>query len=327
MFFKRWNKKIPFILMCLVLGQSSFANNVNRFDHPGGFHTQKQIENIRQRIIEKPENRAYKALIDHAENFLSFVPHPMADYNAHYFYGKNKTPSPSKDKLSKDAFAAYTLALAYQLDVSEKRASYADKAVEILNAWATTNRKISGFDGNLTACYCAPPMILAAELLSDYEHWNQQDQNSFKKWISNTLLKSANAIKHKKNNHGCWGLYTSLACHHYLDDVMAFQKDTAILEKQIASLIDKKGEFPAENKRTNSGMWYTYFALCPLTCSAHIATNVTEKNYFNSSTPNGRSLKLALDSLFNYCKNPDSWSYEKPAGLKGFFYNIFTVIP
>ena len=70
-------------------------------------------------------------------------------------------------------------------------------------------------------------------------------------------------------------------------------------------------------------MWYTYFALCPLTCSANIATNATTKDYFNYTTADGKSLKLALDSFFNYCKDPDSWPYEKPSGLIGAFHNIF----
>ncbi|MBN2377984.1 MAG: alginate lyase family protein [Sedimentisphaerales bacterium] len=318
------NFKYLFIAVVLFLGQGCFSNiNHNYFDHPGGLHSEKQLNKMRLIIFEEPGTQAYNRLIDQAKKLLSSIPQPMANYNVPYFYWNKKTPSPVKDKLSKDAFAAYTLALAYQLEKNESKSSYADKAIEILNAWADTNRRITGFDGDLTACYCGVPMVHAAELLTNYQNWFQQDREDFKKWLSNTLLKSAHRIKRKNDNHGCWGLYTSLACNHYLDNTVEFQKDIALLEVKISKMIDRKGELPSENKRTNSGMWYTYFALCPLTCSSSIATNATGKDYFNYTSEDGKSLKSALDALFNYCEDPDSWPYEKPTGLTGIFYNTF----
>jgi hypothetical protein len=225
--------------------------------------------------------------------------------------------------LSEDAFAAYTLALAYWLGPEEKRERYAESSAAILNAWASTNRKITGFDGDLTACYCGVPLVLAAELLSGYEGWEEGDREMFRRWLGKSLIKSANTIKRKKNNHGCWGVYVSLACNHFLDRQDAFGEDVRLMEKHIATMIDAKGELPAENKRTNSGMWYTYFALCPLTCGATIATNATGKDYFAVDGEEGKQLKAALDAFFGYCRDPNSWPYEKPGGLEGAIYNTF----
>lgn len=312
-----------FLLIVLGLSLNNFADESKPFDHPGGLYTQQQLDTVRQNLDHPSRRQAYQQLTDQAENYLSYTPQPVADYNVPYYYANKNTPSTAKEKLSNDAYAAFTLALAYQLNTSKKRLLYADKAVEILNAWARTNRTISGYDGHLTACYCGIPMVLAAELLSDNPNWKQPDRQAFKTWLKNTLQKSADAIKHKKTNWGCWGLYASLACNHYLDDTAEFTKDIALLHRQITAMIDKNGQLPSECKRTNSGMWYTYFALCPMTCSAAIASNTTGSDDFTSSADSGKSIKSALDAFFVYCKDPDAWPYEKPTGLTGAVYNTF----
>lgn len=309
------------ILHCFWL--SGRADNITLFEHPGGLYTQQQIDAVRHTLEKTPQSEAYQQLTDQADNYLKHVPQPVTDYHVPYYYANKNTPSAAKEKLSNDAYAAFTLALAYQLNTSDKRSLYAAKASEILNAWAKTNRKISGYDGHLTACYCGVPMVLAAELLTDYPDWTQPDRESFKDWLKNTLQKSADAIKHRKTNWGCWGLYTSLACNHYLDNTAPFEKDVALLENQIAAMIDKDGRLPSEYKRTNSGMWYTYFALCPLTCSAAIASNTTGRDYFTSSADSGRRIKSALDTLFIYCNDPEAWPHVKPTGVTGAIYNTF----
>ncbi len=309
------------IILCLAVGVGGAA--ASDFVHPGGLHTVKQLSIIKSSIDTLSHKQGCTQLISQAQVFLSVSPRPSENYNVPYFYFNKEGAMSAKQSLSDDAFAAYTLAIAYHLDDSEKAHLYADKSVEILNAWASTNKKVSGFDGNLTACYCGVPLVLAAELLSGYSGWTSDDRDTFRQWISKTIAKSADAIKRKNNNHGCWGLYVSLVCNHYLDDKAAFEADVSLLKRQITAMIDDNGELPSENKRTNSGLWYTYFALCPMSCSAAVATNVIGEDYFRYTDASGRGLKPALDTFFRYCENPESWPYKKPSGISGAVYNLF----
>ena len=317
---KSFNMRIALTIISFVFW--FFTAGADGFVHPGGLHGLEQLEAAKGRIDEEPLSRAYAGLAGQAESFLSLEPRPLANYDVPYFYFNKDESMSAKQLLSDDAFAAYTLALAYRLGGCQRQ-DYAAKSIEIINAWAKVNKKVSGFDGDLAACYCGVPLVLAAELVSDNPLWAAQDRELFGQWVLNVMLKSADSLKYKNNNHGCWGLYTSLVCNHYLDNKSGFAEGVELLKRQISAMIDDKGELPAENKRTNSGMWYTYFALCPMSCSAYIATNVTGVDYFNYTDADGKGLKPALDTFFRYCKNPGSWPYKKPSGLRGAVYNLF----
>ncbi|MFI4912804.1 MAG: alginate lyase family protein [Sedimentisphaeraceae bacterium JB056] len=306
----------------LLLSGFVFADQI-RFEHPGGLHTAVQIDNIRNKMSDEPVKKACDVLFSTAQTLLEYEPNPPADFKVPYYYMNKKACMKAKSSLSDDAFAAYTLALAGQISEAETADKYTASAIRILNAWAATNKEISGFDGNLIACYCGVPLVLAAELVNENPLWKETDKQIFRQWLSNTLAKSANSIKRKKNNHGCWGLYTSLACNYFLEDTEGFESDINLLKKQISAMIADSGELPSENKRTNSGMWYTYFALCPMSCSAAIVTNATGEDMFNYTDAKRRGLKPALDKLFEYSISPQSWPYEKPTGLTGAIHNLF----
>lgn len=317
-------------VLCLILlspagvceSRSNSTEPNKAFEHPGGLYSLKQIETMKARTQTMPHRAAFENLTARAQALLHHQPRPVEVYHVPYYYANNDASMEAKKPLSDDAFAAFTLALAYRLS-EPCEPVYADKAAGILNAWAQTNRAISGFDGKLTACYCGVPMVTAAELLSDYPGWNHEDQAAFKTWLRTCLCKSADGIKQNRNNHGCWGLYTTLACRHFLDDHEGFAEDVKLLRSHLSALIDDRGELPAENKRTSSGMWYTYFALCPLSCAAAVATHATGEDFFAWTDTDGKGLKSALDTFFAYCTAPDTWPYERPGGLFGWIHNLF----
>jgi hypothetical protein len=264
-------------------------------------------------------------LITEAEQALVASPHAVADFNVPGYYGQPAASMAAKQGLSDDASAAYALALAYQLDTGDRRTLYATKAVELLNAWAATNRRVSGEDGDLVLCYAGIPLVFAADLLSNYPGWRPEDRDAFKGWVNRVFRRSADKIKGRANNHGAWGTFASMAGAHLTDDADAVNADVVRLKQRIARAIASDGELPDENRRTNSGMWYTYFALMPMTAAAQIVLNATGEDLFRYTAPNGRSLKLALDRFFRHCRNPTAWPYKKPGGLFGLVYN--TIYP
>lgn len=288
------------------------------FAHPGGMHTRAQLAELRQLKADASRRPAYGRLLAEADRALAGSFPAAADFHQPSYYRHPDEPG-SKPALTATADAAYALALAYQLGGGKR---YAEKSAAVLRQWAAVNRSVSGYDGDLVFCYAGLPMILAADLLSDFNGWRTEDRHAFKAWVNRVFLKSADRIKGRANNWGDWGTFASIAARHFLDDRAGVAADVERLKLRIAREIAADGELPRENRRTNSGMWYTYFALAPMTGAANIARNATGIDLFHYAAPNGRTIKLALDRFFRYCRDPKSWPYRRPGGLYGRLYNL-----
>ena len=82
----------------------------------------------------------------------------------------------------RDAAAAYQMGLLWQLTGDDR---YASKAVEILNAWATTCTEITSNDANqvLAAGAQGATFANAAGMVYDYSGWSTSKREEFKGWI------------------------------------------------------------------------------------------------------------------------------------------------
>jgi opacity protein-like surface antigen len=80
-----------------------------------------------------------------------------------------------------DVAAAYQCAIRWKVTGDE---AYAEKAIQILNAWASTCKKISGNSNiALAAGIYGYQFANAAEILRDYKGWTEADFNAFKQWM------------------------------------------------------------------------------------------------------------------------------------------------
>ena len=297
------------------------ALELTAFRHPGGMHTRAQIQAVRDRLDQEPFQTAFHELLQEAEQQMNRRPAAMPDYNVPEYYQNPEGQMAAKQGLSLDAQTAYMLALAYQLETGEQRLAYARKSAEFLNAWASANHTVSGGDGHLTMCYAGIPLIFAADLLGDFHEWSPESRAQFKSWVRNVFLVSARDRQSMPNNQGAWGNFAVIAACHLLDDRECVDASIERLRWRIENTMAPDGELPHENKRTNSGMWYTYFALSPMTGIANIAKNATGEDLFQYVSPSGLSLKLALDKLFEYSLAPETWPYKRPDGPAGEIYN------
>lgn len=288
------------------------------FEHPGGFHSQAQLTSCLKQQNEPGHDAAWKQLIADADAALDRAPNPQPVVNIPAYYRNAQASQEAKRPLSDDAYAAYALALAAHLGPPEKRDVYAGKAIEYLDAWATTNTKVAGSDGHLVMVYAGVPFVHAGELVYNCPEWSVPGRDAFKNWVQHVFRPSALHTRKKDNNPGDWGLFGSLCAAHFLDDRREFDKDVARLKWRIEHTIADTGELPLENRRTNSGMWYTFFALAPMTCSAQVVQNTTREDIFRYTASNGRNIKMALDRFFTYCEAPETWPYAKPGGITGF---------
>ncbi len=287
------------------------------FEHPGGLHSQQQLDETRKKVAlgEEPWASAYKALIQEADKALEREPEAIIDFDIPAFYQDPVGNRKVMNRLSGDAWAAYVGAVAYQLTSSEGKLKYASKAIEILDAWASTNKNVSNADGNLTMVYNGVGLVYAAELLSDNEAWRQQQREEFKEWLSTVYLHSCETISTRTNNWGDWGLLGCIAAHHFLDDTEALDNDIEQIRHKIDYAIESDGHMPSEVSRGKNGIWYTYFALAPLTAASQIAENSRDVDLFNYKGKDGAGIEDALDYLLIHSRKLAIWSHYSDTDL------------
>jgi hypothetical protein len=247
-----------------------------------------------------------------AETSLQRKPEAVKNFNVPGYYRDPKGHHREQIHLSHDAWAAYSCAIAYQLSTDKNRSRFADKTVQILTAWAATNTKTSNADGNLVMVYAGAGLVFAAELISDYEGWNKTQKDEFKEWLEKVYLRSCKRITGRANNWGNWGVLGSIASHYFLNDKRSIDNDIKLIKKKIDKQIEADGEMPKETKRGYNGIWYTYFALAPLTASCRIAANAEGVDLFHFKGKDGAGIEDALEYLYRYSLHPKEWPhYQK----------------
>ncbi|HEV2435852.1 MAG TPA: alginate lyase family protein [Verrucomicrobiae bacterium] len=135
--------------------QSVFAQFT--FVHPGLLQSREDLERMKAAVAEKEEPiySGYEVFRTNAQSELSYKMHgPLATV------GRN--PSVGQTTYDSDADAAYQCAI--QWCITGNRA-YADKSKEIIDAWSSTLKSITGRDAVLMAGLGPFKMVNAAEIL------------------------------------------------------------------------------------------------------------------------------------------------------------------
>ena len=177
--------------------------------------------------------------------------------------------------------------------------SFAAPSAAIIRAWATTNTAVTGHDGALSMAEVGVGFILAGELLDGYAPWRARDSASFRNWVRTVYLPLVAApIRDETNNWGDWGSFAAVMANYYLGNLAGLDSETVRLQGHIDSQIASDGSLPAEVARgPDSAIWYTYYALDPLTAAAAVIHNAGGPDLFTWTSPQGRTIKSALDRL------------------------------
>ncbi|AFH61854.1 alginate lyase family protein [Paenibacillus caseinilyticus] len=320
-------RKLPVLAAAGLAAGLVFSSAAAAYPHPGGVHSEAQLASAKRNIAGglQPWADAMKELIPRADFYLSEPPSASADFHVPGYYEDPAGHTGASEVLHTDVRAAYASALAYRLT---GRTAYAEKAKAILNDWAFRNTAVSGTDGPLVMTYSGVGFIHAAELLRDYSGWSEADKTAFSNWLTNVYLaRAANPIKTRSNNWGDWGIYGAMAAYYYKDDPVLLNAEITRLKNKIDSSIAADGSMPHEAGRGASGLWYTYFALAPMTAAAQIAKEAAGIDLFQWTSPGGRTIKQALDYLLFYMNRPDQWPYganpRMPVSDEEWGYNLF----
>ncbi|WP_196781459.1 alginate lyase family protein [Flavobacterium sufflavum] len=129
---------------------------------------------------QEPWVSGYNKLIANSHAQLTYTANPTVKL----VRGGNSAEEPDPDNYSRamnDAAAAYQLGLRWKLTGD---AQYAQAAINILNAWASTCTRISG-DSNaaLAAGIYGYQFAIAGEQLRNYSGWTATDFTKYKEWM------------------------------------------------------------------------------------------------------------------------------------------------
>jgi hypothetical protein len=114
--------------------------------------------------------------------------------------------------------------------------------------------------------------------------------------------------RNAKNNHGtCWVMqvaaFAKLTGNQALLDTCANRFKTIILPNQM----DQKGAFPLELARTKP-FGYSLFNLDAMATICHL---LADKNLWNFSLPDGRTMKNGVSFIYPFIEDKNKWPYPK----------------
>ncbi len=263
------------------------------------------------RGAQAPWSDAYQAVYGAASGQRSHVATAVANYDVPGYYEDPSAFSTAVTPITTDADAAYELALVYALSGDT---SFAAPSAAIIRAWATTNTAVTGHDGALSMAEVGVGFILAGELLDGYAPWTAKDSAVFRNWVRTVYLPSVAApIRDETNNWGDWGSFAAVMADYYLGNLAGLDSETVRLQGHIDSQIASDGTLPEEIARgPGSAIWYTYYALDPLTAAATVIRNAGGPDLFVWTSPQGRTIKSALDHLLWMLDNESTLGYAGP---------------
>jgi hypothetical protein len=138
------------------------------FTHPGLLHTTADLDRITTHVTndEAPWSTTWDLLTSNAHAQSDYTPNPQATI----YRGDDGTHDENYSVLFNDAAAAYQLAVRWLISGDT---AYADAAIGVLDAWASTLTAIGGSsDKYLAAGLYGYQLANAAELMRAYDRWS-----------------------------------------------------------------------------------------------------------------------------------------------------------
>jgi len=155
------------------------------FTHPGLLNSKAELDFVKAKITSgaEPWSSSFTKMKNSNFGNLNWVPKPLSVVHA------NWTPTSNDAGIENDdATAAYTQALLWYFTDNE---TYAQKSVEILNAWSSTITSHTSTDlqKQLVAAWCGSVFPLAGEILrASYPKWTSDEINQFSSMLNKAFL-------------------------------------------------------------------------------------------------------------------------------------------
>ena len=190
------------------------------FSHPGLLHSKADFDRIKAKVNANtsPWIEGWNKMVANSHAQAGYTASPVDTL----IRGGSSVEQPKADNYSRafnDVAAAYQLAIRWKITGD---ATYAQAAIRILNAWASTCKAISG-DSNtaLAGGIYGYQFANAAEILRDYSGWAAEDFKKYQQWMIDVFYSNNKAFL---STH--WGTCNS---HYWANwDMCALASEMAI---------------------------------------------------------------------------------------------------
>jgi hypothetical protein len=191
------------------------------FTHPGVGVSRQQLDFMRSKVLAnaQPWKAAYDQMM--ASNYASLSRTPTA--RSVVECGSYSNPNFGCTNEREDAIAAYTLSLAWYVTRDNR---YADKAIQIMDAWSNTITDHTNSNAPLQTAWSASSWPKAAEIIK-YVYGNWPNSGRFATMLRNVYLPE---IINGSNSNGNWELSMTEA----IQGIGVFLEDKAVYDKAIS---------------------------------------------------------------------------------------------
>ena len=224
------------------------------------------------------------------------------------------------------ADAVGALSLGYYFTGDEK---YAARAAELIRTWffdpktrMNPNMKYAqfrpGYDdlrpAGIIESNRLRAVVDADGLLKGSKSWTAEDSSKLKAWFGELLdyIETSEQGKNEQaapNNHGTWHSVQAATYALFLGDEERAKKIILRGRDRIGSQIEPDGRQPHELERTN-GFDYSRFNILAHEDLAMLGQRVG-LDLWNYQTPDGRSMRKAVDWLLPYATGEKEWEYQQ----------------
>lgn len=231
-----------------------------------------------------------------------------------------------KDYMPKLCEYVQTLALAYYFSEDEMYAEHAAKLLRVwfldpetrmnpnLNYAQAIKGRNDGRGAGLIDSRHYVKLVDGIALLKGSKSWKAADQQGMKQWFSdflNWMQTSPVGLDEldAPNNHGAWYDAQRLALALFVDSTDLAKRVIASAARRLDYQVDEKGFFPKEMQRTIS-LHYTAFVMKAFFAIARMSEK-TGFDFWNLTTPSGKSLKQCFTVLKPYFADEKNWEGEQ----------------
>ena len=164
-------------------------------------------------------------------------------------------------------------------------------------------------------------MADAARLLTGSSAWRPEDQRGLASWLEryHRWLQESEAGREEaaaQNNHGTWYDVQSAFLALYLGDEPAARRILENFpERRIARQIEPDGRQPRELARTRA-LSYSLMNLEGFFAAGILGERIG-LDFWHYETPDGRSIRKALDFLLPYLSGESKWPYAQITDIEG----------
>ncbi|MFC4588770.1 alginate lyase family protein [Sphaerisporangium corydalis] len=220
------------------------------FTHPGVLVSRPQLDFVRAKVTAgaQPWKAAYDQMMASSYASLSRTPKPRAIVEC----GSYSNPNNGCTDERQDAIAAYTLALAWYVT---RDARYADKAIQIMNAWSGVITDHTNSNAPLQTGWAGSSWPRAAEIIRyTYTGWSSTDVNRFATMLRNVYLPK---VINGSNSNGNWELSmmeAAVGISVFLEDRTSYDKAIARFRGRVAAFVYLASDGSLPKAPPNSGI-------------------------------------------------------------------------